>query len=197
MKAKALIAWVTVSATVGSFCLLSACSTSSNMVKAQNMRQRASIRRVAEMALAELYRAKPGTRSVVVTSVGYAIFSDFGFRSILMKDARAMGVAADNATGRETFMKMVQIHSGPGANAGKFRMVLVFETEEAFNTFTKSAWILGPDVMAAAIPDDRTGPFGGAMLLKPGMHAFQLDEHGVIVGLSVRDVMFYRDRELQ
>jgi hypothetical protein len=196
MTTRASGGWVMVAATVAALCLLSACSTSQSLVQSRN-KQRASIRRVAEMALAELYRAKPSARIAVESSAGYASISDFGFRSVFMEDARAMGVAVNNATGRETFMKMVELHPGSGTNGGKFRLVLVFETEEVFRTFTKSAWFLGPNVMAAAFPDDRVGPFSGAMALMPGMHVYQLDQSGALATFSIRDVMFYRDRELQ
>jgi hypothetical protein len=186
-----------VAGTVVVLCLLSACSTSQSLVQSRNEKQRTSIRRVAEMALSELYRAKPSARIAIESSAGYAVFSDFGFRSVFMEDARAMGVAVDNATGRETFMKMVELHPGSGTNGGKFRLVLVFETEDVFKTFTKSAWFLGPNVMAAAFPDDRVGPFSGAMALMPGMHVYQLDQSGALAGFSIRDVVFYKDRELQ
>jgi hypothetical protein len=197
MTARALRTWIMVMATAGGLCLLSACSTSPSLVQSQNSKQRASILRVAERSLAELYRAKPGAQTAVESSFGYAVFSDFGFRFIFMEDARAMGVAVDNATRQETFMKMVELHPGSGTNGGKLRLVLIFETEGVFKTFTKSAWILGPNVMAAAIPDRRGGPFDGAMSLAPGMHVYQLNQDGIPVAFSIRDVIFYRDREMQ
>ena len=40
-----------------------------------------------------------------------------------------MGVAVDNATKQETFMKMVELHPGSGTNGGKFKLILIFETE--------------------------------------------------------------------
>jgi len=114
-----------------------------------------------------------------------------------MEDARAMGIAVNNLTGQETFMKMVQLQPNPTADGHRFRMILVFETERALAAFTKSAWILGPGVMAAAVPDNKAGPFSGAVMLEQGMHAYQLDEHGALVGFTIRDVMFYRNRELK
>jgi hypothetical protein len=152
---------------------------------------------MAETALSELYRAKPSARIAIESSAGYAVFSDYGFRFIFMEDARAMGVAVNNTTGQETFMKMVELHPASSTSDGKFRLVLVFETEEVFRTFSKSAWFLGPNVMAAAAPDDRVGPFSGAMSLVPGMHVYQLDQSGALARFSIRDVIFYRDRELQ
>ena len=197
MTARAPSGWIIIMASAVALCLLSACSTSQSLVQSQNDKQRASIRRVAETALSELYRAKPSARIAIESSTGYAVFSDYGFRFIFMEDARAMGVAVNNAAGQETFMKMVELHPGSGTNGGKFRLVLVFETEEVFRTFTKSAWFLGPSVMAAAVPDDRVGPFSGAIALMPGMHVYQLDQSGVLAGFSIRDVVFYKDRELK
>ena len=197
MKTGTRRGWITVIMGAGILCLLVSCAASTEMVKTRNANQRASIRRMHDDALTELYRAKPGVKIALEGSAGYAVFSDFGAQNIYMEDARAMGVAIDNETDQETFMKMVQLQAGPGVNTHRFRLVFVFETSKALKTFTKSAWILGPDVMAMAVPDARTGPFAGAVQLQPGMHVFQLDEHGVLTGFTTRDVMFYRDRELQ
>jgi len=195
--AKKPAAWALMIAIAGLACVLTACATSPSQVQLQNAKQKASIHRVRDGALSELYRAKPQVKKVVENAAGYAVFSDFGFRSMPMEDARAMGVAVNNSTGQETFMKMVQLQPNPTADGRKFRMILVFETEQALAAFTKSAWLLGPGVMAASIPDDRSGPLSGAIMLEQGMHAYQLDEHGVPVGFTIRDVMFYRDRELK
>ncbi len=198
MKTGTRKGWTTLIMGAGVLCLLASCAASTAMVKAQNAKQRSSIRRMHDDALTELYRAKPAVKVAVEGSAGYAVFSDFGLRNIYMEDARAMGVALDNETEQETFMKMVQLQAeGPSKDTHRFRLVFIFETDRALRTFTKSAWILGPDVMATAVPDARTGPFAGAVQLQPGIHVFQLDEHGVLIGFTVRDVMFYRDRELQ
>ena len=113
MKTGTRRGWITVIMGAGILCLLVSCAASTEMVKARNANQRASIRRMHDDALTELYRAKPGAKIALEGSAGYAVFSDFGLRNIYMEDARAMGVAIDNETDQETFMKMVQLQAGP------------------------------------------------------------------------------------
>jgi len=56
---------------------------------------------------------------------------------------RGLGIAVNNATKQETFMKMVEFQPG-WLGAAKFRLVFVFETLEAFNSFVTSGWEAEP-----------------------------------------------------
>ena len=102
----------------------------------------------------------------------------------------------NNATKRETFMKMFEIEPGLGIGVAKFRIVLVFETADAYNRFVTSGWEAGAHVLAAAKSKASGGAYAGAVTLSSGVHLYQLTEEGLIAGISLTGGKFYPDKEL-
>ena len=78
------------------------------------------------------------------------MFSNFGMKILFAGGGSGKGIAVNNATKKETFMKMVEVQAGLGIGVKKFRLVWVFKTEEALNTFVSSGWELGSQATAAA-----------------------------------------------
>jgi lipid-binding SYLF domain-containing protein len=174
---------------------LSACS-STPLSPSQLDEQRTSVRDMASQTLTQLYQANPASRNAIRNAAGYAVFSDFGMKIMFMGGAKGKGLAVNNRTGQETFMKMVELQPGLGLGANQFRLVFVFDTPEAFNKFVTSGWEFGANVMAAAKSKTEGGAFSGAVSVSPGVHLYQLTERGLIVGVSVTGAKYYRDEEL-
>ena len=174
---------------------LSACS-STPQSQSQIDEQRASIRDMASQTLAQLYQANPGSRNAIKNAAGYAVFSNFGLKFLFLGGAKGAGLAVNNRTGQETFMKMVQLQPGLGFGANKFRLVFVFDTPEAFDKFITSGWEFGANMMAAAKSKTEGGAFSGAVTVSPGVHLYQLTEQGLIVGISITGAKYYKDEEL-
>ena len=174
---------------------LSACSTTP-MTQSQKDEQRASVRNMASQTLAQLYQANPASRNAIRNAAGYAVFSNFGMKILFMGGAKGEGLAVNNATGQETFMKMVELQPGLGLGAEKFRLVFVFDTPEALNKFVTSGWEFGANAMAAAKSKTEGGAFSGAVSVSPGVHLYQLTERGLIAGVSVTGAKYYKDDEL-
>lgn len=151
---------------------------------------------MASQTLAQLDQANPGARNAIQKAAGYAVFSNFGMKIIFMGGARGEGLAVNNRTGQETFMKMVQLQPGLGVGANKFRLVFVFDTPAAFNNFVTSGWEFGANAMAAAKSKTEGGAFSGAVTVSPGVHLYQLTERGLIVGISITGAKYYKDDEL-
>lgn len=159
--------------------------------------ERDSVRAMTEQSLAQLYKNKPAAKGAVASAAGYAVFSDFGFKVMIMGGAHGKGMAVKNATKQETFMKMVELQPGLGLGAEKYRLVLIFENPDAFNNFVTSGWELGANAMAAA-KDDKGGGAGGAgaMTFSNGVKMYQLSDTGVIVGVSITGAKYYKDDDL-
>jgi hypothetical protein len=68
-------------------------------------------------------------------------------------------VAVNKATKQEIFMKMDEFQPGLGLGAAKFRLVFVFATLEALNSFVTPGWEAGANAMASA----KTKTEGGAL----------------------------------
>ena len=174
---------------------LFSCATAP-MSKSEKEQKQDSVRDMANATLSQLYAKYPVAKSEISEAAGYAVFSDSGMKIMFMGGAKGSGIAVDNATKQETFMKMVELQPGLGVGAEKFRVVFVFETPKAFNTFVTSGWEVGANAMAAA-KDKAVGEgVAGALTLSEGVKMYQLNEEGFIIGVSITGAKYYRDEEL-
>jgi len=174
---------------------LAACATTP-MSPAKKTDQQDEAREMAKMTLAQLYAKNPAAQGAVRNAAGYAVFSDTGFKLLIMGGAKGAGVAVNNATKQETFMKMAELQPGLGIGAEKYRVVFIFEDPAAFNSFVTSGWDAGANAMAAAKTKAAGGSFTGAVTVSQGVYMYQLTEEGLIVGVSITGAKFYKDKDL-
>ena len=195
MYTKKAIYLMAASALVAMFLGLSACSTTP-LSKSDKEQQQDSVREMANKTLSQLYTKHPAAKDVIAKAAGYAVFSDFGFKVWTLGGARGKGVAVNNSSMRDTFMEMLEFQPGMGLGAMKFRTVFVFETLDAFNSFVNTGWEVGADAMAAAKSKTEGGALAGAVTASKGVKMYQLDEEGLIVGVSITAAKYYKDKEL-
>jgi lipid-binding SYLF domain-containing protein len=174
---------------------LVACSTTP-ISKSDKEDQQDSVRDMANQTLAQLYTKHPAAKDVIAKAAGYAVFSDFGFKVWTLGGARGKGVAVNNSHMRDIFMEMLEFQPGMGFGASRFRVVFVFETLDAFNSFVDSGWEAGANAMAAAKTKTEGGALAGSVTVSKGVKMYQLDEEGLIVGVSLTAAKYYRDKEL-
>ena len=172
-----------------------ACSTTSKTPSEKDA-QRDSIRAMTQQTLMALYKEEPTTKGAIAGATGYAVFSDFGFKVMLLGGAHGKGMAVNNGTKQETFMKMVELQPGLGVGAEKYRLVLIFENPKAYNRFVTSGWELGANAMAAAKAGSAGGAAAGAVTFREGVKMYQLDNRGAIVGVSITGAKYYKDGDL-
>ena len=183
------------SAMVVMFMGLVACSTTP-ISKSDKEQQQDSVRDMANKTLSQLYTKHPAAKDAIAKASGYAVFSDFGFKFMFLGGAGGSGVAVNNATKQETFMKMAEFQPGLGFGAAKFRLVFILETLEAFNSFVTSGWEAGANAMASAKTKAEGGALAGAVTVSKGVQMFQLNDEGAIVGVSITAAKYYKDKEL-
>jgi len=174
---------------------LQGCATAPK-TQSQVDEQRASIQDMSNQTLGQLYQQYPDAQSRVRNAAGYAVFSDTGLKFMFGGGAHGQGVAVNNATNQPTYMKMIELQPGFGFGAEKFRVVFIFENQEAFNKFVTSGWEFGANAMAAAKSSTQGG--GGQMgaSVSPGVTMYQLTEKGIIVGISITGAKYYKDDAL-
>ncbi len=177
-----------------SLALVSCATTPSST--AEKSEQKASIRDMANKTLSDLYAKNPAAKTEIAKAAGYAVFSDFGLKVMWLGGAGGSGVAANSATKQETFMKMVEFQPGLGLGAAKFRLVFVFATQEAFNSFATSGWEAGANAMASAKTKTEGGALAGAVTVSKDVKMFQLNDEGTIVGVSLTAAKYYKDKDL-
>ena len=125
--------------------------------------QQEAVRAMASQTLADLYKKNPAAHAEVKNAAGYAVFSDFGFKFMFMGGAKGKGVAINNASKQDTFMEMAELQPGFGVGAEKYRIVFVFDTPAALDSFVTSGWEAGANAMAAAKMNAKGGALAGAV----------------------------------
>ena len=84
-------------------------------------KQQKQIQTATQDTLQRLYRAEPKTKLAIKHAYGYAVFSDLGVKILFGGTGNGKGVAINNKTRHETYMKMVELQAGLGVGVDKFR----------------------------------------------------------------------------
>jgi lipid-binding SYLF domain-containing protein len=174
---------------------LASCATT-QLSPSDKAEKQDSLRNMANQALTNLYNNNPAAQGAVMNAAGYAVFSDFGFKLIYAGGAKGKGIAVNNATRQETFMKMMELQPGYGLGADKFWLIFVFETPDAFNTFVNAGWEAGANLMMAAKSKIAGGALAGAVTVSDGVYMYQITQEGLIVGVSITGAKYSRDEDL-
>lgn len=181
------IAWVLALALLGS---------APAVAKDTKEAQRSEVRKASQKILNELYRVSPSARKAVASAAGYAVFSNFGMKIFFAGGGTGSGMAVNNATKAEVFMKMVEVQAGLGFGVKKFRVVFVFETPAAFNGFVNSGWEFGGQATAAASYGNKGAAYQGAASVMPGVWMYQLTDDGLAIELTGKGTKYYKNDEL-
>ena len=158
--------------------------------------QRAEVRKVSDQTLQRLYKLQPNAKETIAKAAGYATFSNFGMKILVAGGGKGEGVAVNNKTRQETFMKMVEVQAGLGFGVKKFRLVWVFETPDAFNGFVNKGWELGAQTTAAAQVSGQGAWAAGAMAVSPGVWLYQITDDGLALELTAKGTKYYKDDAL-
>lgn len=182
--------------------LLSACTGNvrptapgeSPQVAVEEARQ--EMRTVAADTLQTLYATQPAARGVVEKSAGYAVFSNFGMKILIAGGGTGEGLAVNNKTKQEIFMRMAEVQAGLGFGVKKFRLVWVFETQQAFDSFVNSGYQFGGQAALSAKAGGVGAGVTGAASVSPGVWVYQITDDGIAAELTVKGTKYYRDNEL-
>lgn len=153
-------------------------------------------RTVTNNTLQMLYARQPQTQQVVEGAAGYAVFSNFGMKILVAGGGTGRGLAVNNATRQETFMRMAEVQAGLGFGAKKFRLVWIFETQDAYNKFVNSGYQIGGQATLTARASGKGAGYAGAVSVSPGVWVYQITDDGIAAELTVKGTKYYRDKNL-
>ena len=157
--------------------------------------KRASIQKMRQDVLTQLYSLKPSTRAQIQHAPGYAVFSNANVNIIFASFSGGYGVVHNNHTGRDTYMKMGEAGIGLGLGVKDFRAVFVFDNEATMDRFINSGWEFGGHADAAAKASDKGAAVGGEVLVG-GMTIYQITETGLALQATVKGTKYWKDDEL-
>lgn len=185
--------------------------------------RRSYVETMRDDALARFYDANPGLRERIGQAAGYGVFSNLALRIFLIGPGHGYGVVRDNATGRDTYMRMGQLELGVGLGVRDFRALFVFGDTKNLQRFVESGWKFGGDAEASAILGGDKGAslaaqgsvVGGGVAagtsgaggigtqtgaasgsLGAGIEIYQLTETGLVLSAGIIGTKHYLDGEL-
>jgi len=157
---------------------------------------RAEVQKASKTTLNQLYKAIPNSRKVIEDAAGYATFSNFGMKILFAGSGSGKGVAVNKKSGKQTYMKMVEVQAGLGFGVKKFRVIWVFANESALNQFIHSGWETGGQATAGAKAGGKGDAYQGAASVSPGVWVYQLTETGAALEVTAKGTKYYKDDDL-
>jgi len=158
--------------------------------------KREKTRKMASQTLQDLYKIQPSAQAAIQKSAGYAVFSNTGANLLLVSTARGSGIAVNSKSKQETFMKMVSAGAGLGAGVKDYRVVFVFENNEAFTRFLDSGWSGSAQADAAAKAGKSGAAYSGAAEVSPGVWVYQITKNGLALQVTLQGTKYYKDDDL-
>ncbi len=149
-----------------------------------------------EKTMAELYEKKPITREKIGNSAGYGVFSNVNINLLLLSSGNGYGVVRDNATGKDTYMKMQMLGAGLGLGAKDFRAVIIFKTPASLETFITEGWEWGGHAVAAAKSGDKGGAATVAGDITAETEIYQFVESGIALQATLAGAKYWKDSDL-
>jgi len=157
--------------------------------------RRQAIRDMRQEVLTQLFELRPDLRSQISEAAGYAVFTNANVNVIFASFGGGIGIARNNATREDTYMRMGEVGIGIGAGVQDFRAVFVFHSEAAFQRFMDVGLSVGGNADAAA----RAGDLGAAVsgnAIADNVSVYQLTQSGLALQATVRGTRYWRDGEL-
>ena len=170
---------------------LSACVTT----RGTPAEKRAAITEMRSETLQKLYQEKASARAEINAAPGYGVFSSANVNVILASFSGGYGVIRNNATGKDTYMKMGEVGVGLGAGIKDYRLVFVFHDAATMNDFINKGWSFGGQADAAAKAGEQGGAVGGEAVLD-GVSVYQLTESGLSLQATVKGTRYWKDDSL-
>lgn len=176
--------------------VMALCGIAGSVLAASVDEQRNEIRKMRKETLAQLYKVHPAARPSIQKAAGYAVFSNVGVNLIFFSAAGGSGVAHDNRSGKDIYMKMISGGIGLGLGVKDFRGVFVFANHDAFKQFVDSGWEASAQADAAAKSGEKGGAAAGAITVAPGVDLYQLTENGLALQATIQGTKYYQDDDL-
>ncbi|MHC4938747.1 MAG: YSC84-related protein [Planctomycetota bacterium] len=129
-------------------------------------------------------------------AVGYACFSNTSVTFLFVGGGGGYGLATHNKTGNKVYMKVGSGNLGLGIGAKDYRLLMIFNTETAYQKFIQGSWTFGGEASAEAKGGDEGGGAAASGAVKQDVETFQITEDGAILAATITGGKFYRDKEL-
>ncbi len=157
---------------------------------------RQEVQAAAQQALSALYAVAPNARRSIESAAGYAAFSTFGMKLMVAGGTSGKGMAVNQRTRAQTYMKMLQVQGGLGFGINQNQLIFVFTNDQALANFINQGWEFGGQANVSAMAGGEGEMFSGAAAISPGVYLYQITETGLSATLTVSGTKFFIDPDL-
>ncbi len=164
----------------------------SALAASKTERRKADILETRDNVLSELYAKKPHTKEDLENAEGYAVFTNVGVNVIFLSAAGGKGVAHDNKSNKNTFMRMASAGVGIGLGIKDFRAVFIFHKRSAFDQFVDKGWDLSGQADAAAKSGEKGGEANVAVDIGSGVTVYQMTETGLALQATLQGTKYWQ-----
>lgn len=176
-------------------CTLVLCTLFSSFASAASLEsKKEELRNKTERTLIKLYQIKPSAEDIIENAPGYAVFNNTGFKLGILGSSHGRGMAVNNETDEEVYMKMQEFQAGLGLGIKEYAVIFVFGSEKLWRDFTTNGWEFGAQA-SASIDDGVNGEsIDGALNVSPGIWMYQMTTKGLALELAVKGTNYFRDK---
>ena len=164
--------------------------------KEEIQKARQEIQKMSKETLQMLYKFAPESRQKIKNAYGYATFSNVGINVFLVSTENGSGLAHNNKTGKDIYMKMFSGGVGLGLGVKDFRIVFIFDNKKVFDEFVNSGWEANAQADAAAKADEKGAAASAAITVAPGVHLYKLTKNGLALQATIQGTKYWKDDEL-
>lgn len=158
--------------------------------------ERNEIQKTKNDALKELYKLYPEAKNEMAQSKGYAIFGNTGVNLLVLATSRGGGIAHDNTSGKETYMKMISGGVGLGIGVKKYFAIFIFSSTDAFTNFVEQGWSAEAQSDAAAQTENQGDAVSAGMTVAPDILLYQITDVGFAAQATIQGTKFIVDKDL-
>ena len=158
--------------------------------------KRDAVRKMSNETLHTLYNLQPTSRASIEGAAGYAVFSISDIKFAFLGGGAGQGLAVNNVTKKEVFMKTSEAEVGFGLGIKKYYVVIVFGSDKALADFGNEGWQIGGQATAAATDSVNGESMQGAVSVAPNVWMYQMTDKGLEASLTMRGIRYYKDSGL-
>ena len=136
-------------------------ATTATAFAATVQEQREETRHKVAETLNKLYERKPSARTALKNAEGYAVFVNTGIKLGILGDSHGRGLAHNNKTGEEIFMRMKEFQAGLGLGIKEYALIFAFIDKTAWDRFISSKVSFGGQADVTADDGVNGGSFEG------------------------------------
>ncbi len=153
---------------------------------------RQEVREMRSEVLARLYEQNSEAEGLIAEAEGYAVFDNGGINLILFSGGSGKGVAHDNKSGKDIFMRMATAGVGLGLGIKDYQAVIVFHKRNMFDQFVDKGWDFSGQADAAATIDDDGGEVNAADSVLSGITVYQMTKKGLALQATLQGTKYWK-----